>query len=1003
MQQGPFSQPVQTLQPAFTAGEVSPQLYGRVDIAHYASALRRARNFFIRAEGGASNRQGTQYLGGALSATAYSTVVVPFVFSDTQSYVLEIGNLVSQAFSNGGLVTSGTSLTISGITGFHGPHPAGFYSSIQTTTPHGLIAGQNITITGVVGTGYAAVNGSWTVFSSGDATHFAILTGQPTGAYTSGGTVTGGADFVTPWAPADLPKLRWSQSADTLTVVHPNYPPYEIKRTSATSFTCTQATYTNGPFLSQNTDGVTFVYASSNHGTVTLTANANIFKAAHVGSLFQLEQQDLSLVAPWEPNKVIATGAASPVGQFVRASGNNYKCVAAGASASNTATGSWLPIHSAGTEMDGTGTKITSLADVCGVSWQFQDPGYGNILITGYTSATQVTGVVQSIVPGQPGLLPPSVVGGPVVTNTWTFSGTGVATSFSPLTGATSTDPTKFMVTIGGVYQSPATYTIVGTTITFVTPPASGTNNVVAKQISSLGQTTYWAFGAFSPDQGYPSTVTYYPDRLMFGGTPSQPVTLWGSKASNYHDFGVSNPQNAGDSITVSLNARQLNSINDLIPMSDLIVGTSSTVWRLWPGSTGTALSPLAIAATPQNFYGDDGVAAALYGDSAIFVQRGGRKIRDLLYQFQFDKFVGTELTLMARHLIPPGVDILRLAYAPEPFGQLFALRSDGIILALTYIREQNVVAWSWYDTAGAFEDIAVVPESGTFSLYCLATRANGRFMERFGSREFSSINDAYFVDCGLTYDGRNSLNVYMILTGGTTWAAGDTGTLTAYAGVSWATFTASDVTNQNEIWLYDASGARTRLLITGYTSPTVVTVRFRDPVPADLHGISTYVWTFARTAFGGAPQLSSLPLSILADGNVIDGITCGADGSFVMPVAGGVVHAGLQYVAQIESLALNIQGMETIRNRAKQIPQIQVDVTETRYFTVGTDFVNMRPFVARAYENYTDPASTMDGIQQVYVNSALDDECHWCLQNDKPLPITVRGVIVPITVGENG
>ena len=52
-------------------------------------------------------------------------------------------------------------------------------------------------------------------------------------------------------------------------MVHPNYPPYEIKRTSANSFTCLAAVYTQGPFLQQNSDGVTFVYASAISGTVT--------------------------------------------------------------------------------------------------------------------------------------------------------------------------------------------------------------------------------------------------------------------------------------------------------------------------------------------------------------------------------------------------------------------------------------------------------------------------------------------------------------------------------------------------------------------------------------------------------------------------------------------------------------------------------------------------------------------------------------------------------------
>ena len=180
--------PVHTVQPTFARGELSPYLFGRVDITAYAAALRTLRNGFVRPEGAVSNRQGFPFIGNCLTNTAKASILVPFIFSATQSYTIEVGALSAQAYSAGALVV--------------------------------------------------------------------------------------GATFVTPWAAADLSTLRWSQSTDTLTVVHPKYPTYEIKRTSANSFTCLPAVYVNGPFLPQNTDGTTFVYASAVSGTVTLTASA---------------------------------------------------------------------------------------------------------------------------------------------------------------------------------------------------------------------------------------------------------------------------------------------------------------------------------------------------------------------------------------------------------------------------------------------------------------------------------------------------------------------------------------------------------------------------------------------------------------------------------------------------------------------------------------------------------------------------------------------------------
>jgi hypothetical protein len=1005
-----FETPIDLIQPSFARGEVSPFLFGRVDLAGWAQGLRTCRNFVVRPEGSVSNRQGFTYLNNSIapsgSTQSKATILMPFIFSATQSYVLEIGASTAQVFSNGAQVLSG---------------------------------------------------------------------GVP-------------ISFATPWAAADLPLLRWSQSSDTLTVVHPKYPPYEIKRTSATSFTCLAAVYTNGPFLQQNSDGVTFVYASAKSGTVTLHASAAIFNANHVGALFQLTQQDVSTITPWQSERQIAGPsplASQTVGLQRSSNLKNYASVSSVLQPFNPAsqtvcTGTTAPQHSQGVQADGDGGNVPTLG-FCGMNWEYQDSGFGIVLITGYTSPTQVTGVVQPNYPGGPGLLPVTVVGGPQVTvGPLTFSGTGSATVFSPLTGMTSTDPSKYYVTVGGVYQPPALYSISGAggSITFLNPPAAGTNNVSVSQITLLGQTTYWAFGAFSADQGYPSAVTYFPDRLILAATQQQPVGVFGSQTSQYHNFGVSNPVVASDAFTVFLNARQLNAISDLIPLSDLLLGTSNIIWRLWPGSTGTALGPLAISANPQSFYGQSPTCASvLFGDSAIFPEYDGRRLRDLIYQFAYDKFLGQELTLYCHHLIPFGTQFQRLAYKPDPIGQfVFGLRSDGVLLCCTYLREQQLVGWSHWDTQGTFEDICVVPENNTFGLYAITNRTiNGvasRFVERLSQREVSTIYDYKFLDCNLTYDGRNTSAVTMTASGLTSLLAGGTGTLTASSASGWATFLATDITNNNEIWIFQtftfatsvagqaggtltsavtagtyvvqfsdgesqamtvasdgvtctwssplatpvqvlSATCRCRLLLTGYTSSTVATVRLKDPCPNGLNNVATAVWTFARTTFSGATQLANTPVVALVDANVV-GISAASSvpngalsvsntGMVTLPNAGGVVQIGLPYLCDFETLPLNEQGQQTIRMRAKSEPVIYLDVTETRNFLAGTDFstADQWPLKQRAFEPYVAATSLADGILWTRVNSSLSSECHTCIRQNMPLPISIRGHIPSVMIGE--
>jgi hypothetical protein len=915
-------------QAAFSHGEVSPFLFGRVDLQAYSSALRTSKDGFVRTEGSWSNRPGTQYCAAAATNTDDGSVLIPFTFNVGQTYVIEFSAGNIQLFSQGALINTGTN----------------------------------------------------------------------------------------PYSQSALAGLRYAQSADTLTIVHPSYPPYEFKRTGAGTFTFLPASYINGPFLQQNPDGVTFIYASAQSGTVTLTATAHIFNANQVGGEVKLTQQDLSQITPWEAVKELGSSGIAPLlGTLCRSNGNNYKLVglpAVATGAITIATGTYAPSWQQGTQSDGTGNAIPSGPNASGVNWQYTDSGYGTVLITAFISSTQVTGVVQPNYVGGPGILPISVVGGPqgAGVGPWNFTGDGTTKLFSMGT-STATDPNKFIVTVAGVYQQPSLYSISTTSILFLSAPANGAA-INVQQITALGQTTYWAFDAFSADQGYPGAVTYFPDRLVLAGTPKQPVGVFGSKTSAYHDFGFSSPIVNSDGFAVFLNARQLNAISDLVPLQDIIIGTSNIIWRLWPGQGGQALGPLSIAGVPQAFYGDSPQAAAvLYGDSMIYAIYGGRRIHDLVYQFQFDKYIGGELTAYSRHLVPFGVQIIKMQYAPDPWSLLFALRSDGVLLCCTYVREQQMIAWSQWHISNDVDDIALIPENNSYSLYMITNRtingSNVRYVERLSQWETSTIYDYKFMDCSLTYDGRNTSATTMRLTGGTTWVAGDVGTLTASGTSGWANFASTDPGYNNVIQLFDSAGTLSRVLITAYISPTQVSVRFMDPIAADLQNTSVLTWTFARTYFTGAAQLSNQLVTALVDSNAYCGtngtpiLQISLTGTFTLPMAGGVVCVGLQYDSDLETLSLNQQGLITLRERAKGMPMLYLDVTGTRGLITGTDFTNMYPIKERAYENYTAPTNNQEGILVNVLDSDFGSECHVCVRQPYPLPCTIRMIIPSVNVGE--
>lgn len=737
-------------------------------------------------------------------------------------------------------------------------------------------------------------------------------------------------EVATPYLESDLDSLQWAQSADVLTLTLRRLPQYEVRRTStAPTFTVTQASYTEGPFLTQNADTTIKVAVSAITGAVTLTASSAIFAASHVGGLFRLEQENVDDVKPWEPTKILQLAAASPVGLMRRNDGKTYQCTAPipPGGTVNTATGSVPPTHDAGTVMDGDGNKITSFADIVGVSWLYLDSGYGVVRITGFTSSTIVTGTV--------------------------------------------------------VRQLPTT---------------------LIAHSSSL-----WSFGAWSPNQGYPTTVTYFQDRLFFAGTTGQPQGVWASKTGQYTNFGTSVPSQDDDALSFFLNARKINAISDLIPLESLLAVTSSGVWQVTDG-TDEVLTPSTVGFKPQNQIGGaPAVRSAIVGDSAIYPQLDRRRVRDLLFSFQTNKFLGTELSLLAEHLFPFGTAITRVEYAQYPFSLLHVIRDDGVMPTLSYLREQDVIGWGPWDTNGAIQDMCSILEGGITRTYVIVNRSvNGssvRYIERFANREFADIRDAYFVDAGASYDGRAPAGVTMILTGGSTWLLGEALTLTASLGTGWGAFTSNDV--GNEVWLettYEVDGEEVtdavRVRITSVTGPLIVSVVPISDVPASLRATAVTDWTFAKKVITGLSHLEGEEVLILADGMDVDPQTV-VSGAVTLLHPGGVVHAGLGYESDLETLDVNVPGAPTVRNKTKTIPSVSVLVYQTRGLFVGPDEDHLDEIAQRMNEDLDEPIDLQTGIQMVPVPTRISLDGHMFLRQSRPLPVTITGLIPDVEFGE--
>ena len=252
-----------------------------------------------------------------------------------------------------------------------------------------------------------------------------------------------------------------------------------------------------------------------------------------------------------------------------------------------------------------------------------------------------------------------------------------------------------------------------------------------------------------------PSAVNYYQQRQVFANSYSNPQTMWTTQIGDYQSMRSSQPARDDDAIEATLAGRQINEIRHIVSIDALILLTSGGEWLAGEGQD-KVLTPATVRGRLQSYNGASWVPPVVINSTTVFVQEKGARLRDLSYEFAADTYTGNDLSIMAEHLFDEH-EILEMAYADEPYGILWCVREDGVLLGLTYHREHKVWAWHQHTTAGFFESVASVSEGGRDTIYAIVRRTiegnTVRYVERLDPRVTASPY-AFFVDSGLTYDG---------------------------------------------------------------------------------------------------------------------------------------------------------------------------------------------------------------------------------------------------------
>jgi hypothetical protein len=1057
-----------TIQTSFASGEWAPKLRSRVDVQKYRSGASLLRNFYVDySGGGASTRQGTRYIN---QTKALGARLIPFQPSTTLSYELEFGQNYIRFYSNGSpiletAVTGGTAASVDDFT------IANTFNVGDWVLANGWAG-----LTGVNGNYYIVAAGTSatdvivTDLNGNPVTFVGTYTsgGQLQRVYTLPSPYAASDLFPNP--ATQNPGIKWVQDVTSLIICHPSYQPQILTITAPTNWTLSTisfgSTIATPTALSLST---TLASPGSNTGwnySYLVTAvDANGQESAPpipatlgdaTGSLGtgydDLRTTAGSIVLAWIAsagavsyniykasqlyNTLIPAGAQFgfignvtgtefvdaepgigpdfsqtppiPVNPFVGAGVQSYIV---------TVPGAYTTVPTVTVAVSPGGNQATAVASLGVTIAAINSHGSGNIDIVTNTAVDPVgslltfnNGVVlliatTSLISTAPGFW------------RWEVLTVSINSAGSITLGGTPTNPLDALsctavnfVVFGGTFNFNFTWGV-----TQVLPVTFGTAYLVAPAVmfSSGSAAATAVLGTASA--GNPGVPGFFQQRLMFA---AQPQAIQGynlSQPSSFFNFNVSNPSEDDDAISGNIISEELNDIRSLTQVPTGVAAlTGKGAWLLNGGggiSTANPITPQNQTATSQAFNGANDLRPLKINLDILYSTNKGNYVRDLAYNIYANIYTGTDISVYSNHLFF-GYYQTDWCWAEEPFKTLWAVRNDGTLLSLGFVKEQDLIGWAHHDTDGQFTSVCSVIETVNGNVvdavYVIVQRViNGntvQYVERFADRYFvHGYIDSWSVDCAL----QTAPNI------------GGTGVLNASGVSGTVTLTVSGQTPFNVGMVAGAyrvdSNDGAVYQITGYTSSTVVTATvIRAPntynqytnVPFAQAGGNWNIW-LPTTNIVGLNQLVGQNVYGTADGAVVGPLTVSAVGGVTLTTAASKITLGLPFLPQLQALPLDL-GEPTVQGKRKKITGVTVRVADTLGLQIGKTFgtvVSMKDFqIGAVPTTSTGPAKVTDlvnGDGRTIIDQEWDEAGNYCIQQNLPYPATILGVMPEVTVGD--
>jgi hypothetical protein len=776
----------------------------------------------------------------------------------------------------------------------------------------------------------------------------------------AGGTVMAAGvpyEVASPYAEADLSRLRFAQNGDVLTIVHPAYQPRELRR-----------------------------YAHTDWRFAIFTAKPAIAPPAELRPWVAFDQTVGSVLDRWQwvVTSVAPSGEESPPSPPVRAASSDdvtldLRCQVTSAKPAKLV---WSRVDAAAKYRVykgsggifgyiGTASLVTTFNGPLGAQANvtFEDTGIApNYAIQPPTGRDPFT--ARAWAPNT------SYRSGDVVENggnvyECTRSGFSAAAGGPAGVGASIDDGATAEVARSTAYavgqrltRAGQTYEVVAVALDAKTAAGvSASPFLCSPVLQTVDGNVTWAWKGSGVAAGwryvgpgpalrpYPAVVEEFEQRLVFAGADSDPGAIWFSGTGQRRTFdpGESAIVGEADPFAIRLASQKRQAVRGLVAAGSLVALTNAGEWAVTGAATAAGVSAANVASHIQAEYGSAPVPAPLRaGEDVLFSTVNGTAVNAAVEARGAGEkaFEILETSFLWSHLLAD-FSIVEWAWCSDPWRVIWAARSDGLLLSVTYDRKQGIWGAARHQLAagGVVESMCNVPEAGEDVLYLVAKRTVGgvtkRFIERMESRVVSDVRLGLFLDAApaVSFDGRNTGATTVKVTGGVAWDAGEQ--LTVESSADLFALGVGDVGDEIVLQPDAKSGPRAapgsaavRLTVLAVTDLRHATVRAEAPVPVAYQGVASTSWAWSRDTMTGLAHLEGEAVTVVADGNV-QGPFVVAGGAVALAAPGYLVHAGLAYTSEIELLDVASQ-VRDIRGQVKAVNRVFVQVAGSRGLQVA-------------------------------------------------------------------